>query len=235
MRVFIIITFLAVAASAAEETSNGKKARAFPSGLLYKSKMGSSATPHFRQGGRQDVAPLFRRGRPEDHLLGRSNLRWVSVFTMDLWLYQTTQVQPAALGQSSRFCVYFFQKFLLQFLSCLGCRVAVVSAHQPVELPGKLLTEPWDGPNAAGCSWIVQKTGQCDLPEFFWLQEPPQCQDWILWGRRRGAAAWRGADPSQYSGRILQGRMLLGLQRGRVWNVVLNTISKLSRINFKMK
>ena len=25
-----------------------------------------------------------------------------------------------------------------------GSRVAVVSAHQPVELPRKLLTEPWD-------------------------------------------------------------------------------------------
>ena len=73
MKVFIIVAFLAAAALAAEETSNGK-AKTFPSGLLYKSKMGSN----FRRGRPAAVAPLFRRGRPEERLFGMSNLRWVS-------------------------------------------------------------------------------------------------------------------------------------------------------------
>ena len=69
MRFIVVIAFLAVAASAAEELSN-ENAKAFPSGLLYTSKMNSN----FRRGS-PAMAPLFRRGRPEEHTFGHSNFR----------------------------------------------------------------------------------------------------------------------------------------------------------------
>ena len=54
-------------------------------------------------------------------------------------------LQWPALDRSLRFCVYFFSTVVpLAIYVSPGSRVAVESAHQPVELPRKLLTDPWD-------------------------------------------------------------------------------------------
>ena len=60
MRLFIVASFLVMAAVAAEKTSS-REGRAFPSGMLFRSRMDSPVspkvdgmiTPFFRQGHRQ--------------------------------------------------------------------------------------------------------------------------------------------------------------------------------------
>jgi len=49
--------------------------------------------------------------------------------------------------------VFIFLAVPLAISFLPGSRVAVVTAHQPVQLPRKRLTEPWDTPNAALCSY----------------------------------------------------------------------------------
>ena len=64
-----MIAFLAATAAATPtmEKSDGE-AMAFPRGLLYKSMMGSNLKRE-----KSATAPLFRRGKPEEHLVGRRN------------------------------------------------------------------------------------------------------------------------------------------------------------------
>ena len=69
MRLFIVIAFLAAIAAATPTVKKlDGEAMTFPSGLLYKSMTGSNL-----KRGNSAMAPLFRRGKPEDHLVGRRN------------------------------------------------------------------------------------------------------------------------------------------------------------------
>ena len=61
------------------------------------------------------------------------------------------ETHPAALGQSTSFCWCFFRSSTCKFF-LPGSREAAESAHQPVELPRKHLTKPWDWPNGALCN-----------------------------------------------------------------------------------
>ena len=75
MRLFIVIAFLAATAAATPTVKKlDGEAMTFPSGLLYKSMTGSNL-----KRGNSAMAPLFRRGKPEDHLVGRRNFWWVYV------------------------------------------------------------------------------------------------------------------------------------------------------------
>ena len=88
---------------------------------------------------------LLMKKEGENHNCFSSSL-WQGFKDEDLgnipvWLAAT--VQRPALGRSSRLWVSFsVVPLAISFLP--GSRVAVVSAHQPLELPRKLLTEPWD-------------------------------------------------------------------------------------------
>ena len=67
MRLFIVIAFLAATAAATPTVKKlDGESMTFPSGLLYKSMTGSNL-----KRGNSAMAPLFRRGKPEDHLVGR--------------------------------------------------------------------------------------------------------------------------------------------------------------------
>ena len=69
MRLFILIAFLAATASATPTVKKlDGEAMTFPSGLLYKSMTGRNL-----KRGNPAMAPLFRRGKPEEHLVGRTN------------------------------------------------------------------------------------------------------------------------------------------------------------------
>ena len=63
-------------------------------------------------------------------------------------------LQPAALGLSSRFCVFLFKSFSCKCsLACLHSSCSM--ANHPVELWGKLLTKPWGWPSAALCTYLM--------------------------------------------------------------------------------
>ena len=68
-----MIAFLAATAAATPtmEKSDGE-AMAFPRGLLYKSMIGSKMGSNLKRE-KSATAPLFRRGKPEEHLVGRRN------------------------------------------------------------------------------------------------------------------------------------------------------------------
>ena len=69
MRLFIVIAFLVATAAATPTVKKlDGEAMTFPSGLLYKSMTGRTL-----KRGNPAMAPLFRRSKPEDQLVGRRN------------------------------------------------------------------------------------------------------------------------------------------------------------------
>ena len=71
--------------------------------------------------------------------VNKNKVKVVYFYSCHFGMQSVLELHPAALGQSTRFC---FLEVPLAIFFLPGTRVAVGSAHQPAELPRRLLTKP---------------------------------------------------------------------------------------------